>query len=189
MKTELIASYSEYDRAGHTWEDFYSYEVDCNEYEGTLEQFKADYTDEDFYSWDENMWEHTWEDAFDYVCEEADKVIGTLDYVSVDGIANRWNGAREVDTHVQELELVDIIKTYINVDTLEIDVYTDRVEVRNIHHDGTNYYTLTPFSFCQKTKAQLLDLIDKDEFEWYGDKLYKAKKQDLIDHLEENWSW
>ena len=69
---------------------------------------------------------------------------------------------------------------------VKVEVYPDRVEFENCHHDGTNYYTFEPFSFGDLTKAELLSKIDKEHYEWYGDKLYRARKDDLINYLNDN---
>ena len=87
---------------------------------------------------------------------------------------------------IRETELNDIVENSVNTAMIEIDVYEDRVELRNIHHDGTNCYTLTPFSYNDLKKYELLELVDKESYEWYGDKLYKATKDDLINYLNEN---
>ena len=108
------------------------------------------------------------------------------DYVKVEGFSQRWDGSRSVGQIIRETELEDIIKNYVNPDMIEIDVYEDRVELINIHHDGTNGYTLTAFSYGDLKKSELLALVDRVSYEWYGDKLYKATKDDLINYLNEN---
>lgn len=199
MKTEeklqLICSYSEYDRTGYDinvmYEDCVSNDSELiykeDEEIMTLQEFSELYKDSNkFYEWEADMWDCIWEDLKNDVCYEADKILGMKDYVKVGGFSKRWNGLREVDMIIRETELEDIIKNYLNPDMLEIDVYEDRVELRNIHHDGTNCYTLAPFSYGDLKKSELLALVDKESYEWYGDKLYKATKDDLINYLNDN---
>ena len=200
MKTEqekelLICSYSDYDRTGYDIEVMYENCVDnqselIHKEDGeimTKQEFVELYEDStQFYEWESDMWDCIWKELFDDACYEADKILGMKDYVKVEGFSQRWNGSRSVGQIIRETELEDIIKKYLNPDMLEIDVYEDRVEIRNIHHDGTNCYTLTPFSYGDLKKSELLALVDKESYEWYGDKLYKATKDDLINYLNDN---
>lgn len=200
MKTEqekelLICSYSDYDRTGYDIEVMYENCVDNqsellikeDEEIMTKQEFVELYEDStQFYEWESDMWDCIWKELFDDACYEADKILGMKDYVKVEGFSQRWNGSRSVGQIIRETELEDIIKKYLNPDMLEIDVYEDRVEIRNIHHDGTNRYTLTPFSYRDLKKSELLALVDKESYEWYGDKLYKATKDDLINYLNDN---
>ena len=200
MKTEqekelLICSYSEYDRTGYDinvmYEDCVSNDSELiykeDEEIMTLQEFSELYKDSnEFYEWEADMWDCIWKDLKNDACYEANEILGMKDYVKVEGFSQRWIGSREVDRIIRETELEDIIKNYLNPDMLEIDIYEDRVELRNIHHDGTNSYTLTPFSYNDLKKYELLELVDKENYEWYGDKLYKATKDDLINYLNEN---
>ena len=200
MKTEqekelLICSYSEYDRTGYDINVMYENCVDNqsellikeDEEIMTKQEFVELYEDStQFYEWESDMWDCIWEDLYDDVCYEADKILGMKDFVKVEGFSQRWNGSRSVGQIIRETELEDIIKKYLNPDMLEIDVYEDRIEIRNIHHDGTNCYTLTAFSYVDLKKSELLTLVDKESYEWYGDKLYKATKDDLINYLNDN---
>ena len=200
MKTEqekelLICSYSDYDRTGYDIEVMYENCIDNqseliykeDEEIMTKQEFVELYEDStQFYEWESDMWDCIWKELFDDACYEANKILGMKDYVKVEGFSQRWNGSRSVGQIIRETELEDIIKNYLNPDMLEIDVYEDRVEIRNIHHDGTNRYTLTPFSYRDLKKSELLALVDKESYEWYGDKLYKATKDDLINYLNDN---
>lgn len=187
MKNTIIASYSEYEKCGYTIEDYYEYCLDNDDIEEgmTKEEFIIKFEDSnEFWEWTNYEWECCWEDYLNDVCYEADKILEIKDFVKVSGSMGLWYGRRGVDKIVRETSLRDIISKYINPDMIEIDVYQDRVEVKNIHHDGTNYYEFTPFSFNDLTKSELLKLIDKEDFEYQTDiKLYKATKQDLVDYL------
>ena len=194
-KLQLICSYSEYDRTGYDinvmYEDCVSNDSELiykeDEEIMTLQEFSELYKDSnEFYEWEAGMWDCIWEELHNDACYEADKILGMKDYVKVEGFSQRWNGSRSVGQIIRETKLEDIIKNYVNPDMIEIDVYEDRVELRNIHHDGTNCYTLTPFSYNDLKKYELLELVDKESYEWYGDKLYKATKDDLINYLNEN---
>lgn len=189
MARQFIARYSEYDKLGYTIEDFYKYCLDNGSIEEDLtkEAFIKKFEDSnEFYEWCNDMWEYTWEDYYNDVSYEADKILGSKDFVKVSGSMGLWNGRKNVDRIIRETSLDEIISKYINVDTLEVEVYIDKVEVSNIHHDGTNYYEFTPFSYGDLKKSELLEMVDKEGYEWYGDKLYKATKQDLINYLQDN---
>lgn len=200
MKTEqekelLICSYSEYDRTGYDIGIMYENCID-NQSELLIKEDEEIMTKQEFVElyenstkfdeWESDMWDCIWEDLKNDACYEANKILGMKDYVKVEGFSQRWNGSRSVGQIIRETELEDIIKKYLNPDMLEVDVYEDRIEIRNIHHDGTNRYTLTPFSYGDLKKSELLALVDKENYEWYGDKLYKATKDDLINYLNDN---
>jgi hypothetical protein len=189
MKTEptLLASYSEYDTTEmFPVETYYEYLIEEKDCELDLETFLLDYDTTAYHDWVEGQFESAQEWIYDDMAYEADRVLGTGDYVKVEGQGQRWNGTTEVDTLVRETTLKEILQEYMNIDYLEVEVYEDRVEVRNIHHDGTNSYTLTPFSFSSLTKKQMIgEWVNKDAYEWYGDKVYKATKDDLINFLED----
>lgn len=189
-KLQLICSYSEYDRTGYDISVMYENCVDNqseliykeDEEIMTLQEFSELYKDStEFDEWESDIWDDLFNDAW----YEADKILGMKDYVKVEGFSQRWNGSRSVAQIIRETGLSDIIKNYVNPDMIEIDVYEDRVELRNIHHDGTNCYTLTAFSYGDLKKSELLALVDKESYEWYGDKLYKATKDDLINYLND----
>ena len=198
MKTEqekelLICAYSEYDRTGYDINVMYENCVD-NQSELLIKEDEEIMTKQEFVELYENstqFYESAYSQSscspiYDDVCYEADKILGMKDFVKVEGFSQRWNGSRSVGQIIRETELEDIIKNYLNPDMLEIDVYEDRVEIRNIHHDGTNCYTLTAFSYGDLKKSELLEFVDKENYEWYGDKLYKATKDDLINYLNDN---
>lgn len=145
------------------------------EYSSTL----SDWIEERVMDEDSTMW--------DYVSEEADSVLGKHSLVKVEGFNQRWNGKGVVDQIISENDLKSIMEKYINPDTIEVEVYKDRVELSNSHHDGTNQYTLTPFAWDELTKDELLKYIDKDDYEYNGEKLYKANKDDLINYLNDNF--
>ena len=180
-KLQLICSYSEYDRTGYDIETMYENCVN-NQSELIYKEDDEIMTLQEF----SDTWDCIWEDLYNDACYEADKILGMKDYVKVEGFSQRWNGSRSVGQIIRETELEDIIKNYVNPDMIEIDVHEDRVELRNIHHDGTNCYTLTAFSYGDLKKSELLALVDKESYEWYGDKLYKATKDDLINYLNDN---
>lgn len=156
-KEQKLASYSEYDRCGYNISDFYDYCLD-NELEDleegmTKEEFCEKFANSDrFYEWESDLWECMWEEYFNDTCYEADKILGSKSFVRVSGSAGLWNGRRYVDKIIRETNLQDILRNYMNIDTLEVDVFEDRVEITNIHHDGTNHYTLTPFSYADLKK-------------------------------------
>ena len=187
MNDELIYSYHDDWSENLTIEDFYEYCLNDNDdFSYSKEDFiKKFEQSNEFYEWASNEWYHMSQWMYEDCEYEANKILGSKSYVKVVGSMGLWNGTRYVDRIILETELTEIIDKYINTDTLIIEVYNDRVELCNIHHDGRNSYTFTPFSFSDLTKKELLEQVDKEEYEWYGDKLYKATKDDLVNHLED----
>lgn len=187
MKTELIAKYD-----GYNLLDSYTIEAFWEDKETDLskEDFidKYEYSDE-YYDAVCNYLNYTWEEVWNYTVEEADKILDSKYYVSVDGRNRGWRGTQEVDLVIKETTLDAIISKYMEPDKLIVEVYPDRVEVQNIHHDGTNSYIFKPFDYSDLTKKELLQRVDKEGYEWYGDKLYKATKDDLINYIEDNLEW
>lgn len=193
MEKQKIASYSEYEKTGYAIEDYYQFCLkNDEEFSYTKEEFISKFEQSDpFYQWLEDEWQDLWEMYFDDTCYEADKILGSKKFVKVEGYQQGRNENQEVLRILQETELEEIISKYINADMLEVDVYEDCVEVRNIHHDGTNHYTFVPFNFEDLIKSELLNMIKDKEayFDWYGDKLYKANNADLVSYLENNYDF
>ena len=126
---------------------------------------------------------------WEYLTEEADTVLSSKSYVRVVGSTNVWNGSHLVDLIITETTLNDIISTYINIDQVNCEVYPDRVEFKNIHHDGTNSYTFYPFSFDELTIPQLKEYFDEYDIEDFNavdylKPFHSAYKSDLIDFIE-----
>lgn len=172
-------------------EDYYTIEdyYDCMFYdtELTKEDFINEYEDSnEFYEWMQYSSNDYIQEQFEEVKKEADKILEQKQFVKVEGMNRRWNGSREIDQIIEETNLDDIISEHIEIDRLAVNVYNDRVEVSNYHHDGCNSYTFIPFSYEDLTKKELLSLIDKEHYEWYEEKLYKANKSDLVDYLSNN---
>jgi len=139
----------------------------------------------------ENEDEWAIQDMYDLVEYEADLVLDSNVYVRVSGIANRWNGSQSVDTFIPETTLKEILRQHMNADQLVIIVFKDRVEIENHHHDGSNYYTLKPFDLYSLTIPELKDMADDaDSFnDWREQRMNsysKAKKEDLINYIEEH---
>ena len=125
-------------------------------------------------------------DYYDSCKYEADKVLSSKDYVLVEGFNQRWNGASSVDLIIGEDNLSDIFNRYMKLDTVEIEVYSNRVEVVNIHHDGRNNYTFTPINLMELSKSALLEHIDEDTYKYETNKNPKyASKEDLCNWIEE----
>jgi hypothetical protein len=122
------------------------------------------------------------------VSEIADTVLDSKVYVHVDGFSQRWNGSSGVDMIIPETTLGDIISKYINPDRIVIEVYEDRVELSNCHHDGTNRYTFTPMDLYDLTNKELKDMIaDEQDFKEYMDvSLSRATKNNLVEYIEDN---
>lgn len=184
----ILGHYSTFGYEDYTIEEFYEYCMENDdEFTYTKEEFIKKFEDsQDFYDWTYDTWDWVWKDYYDDCVHEANKILKSKDYVKVTGSLGLWNGRKYVDRIITETDLGDIISTYLKPDGLEITVYEDRVELSNCHHDGTNYYEFYPFSYNDLTKKELLELVNKDSYEWYGDKLYKATKDDLVNYLNDN---
>lgn len=180
----MLAKYDGYNiEDNYTILDYYEdTETDLSK-EDFIEQYQYS---NDYYEAVSKHHDYTWEDDWSYTVEEADKILDSKYYVSVDGRNRGWRGSQEVDLVIKETTLDAIISKHMNPDRLIVEVHKDRVEVQNIHHDGTNTYTFKPFDYSDLTKKELLQRVDKEGYEWYGDKLYKATKDDLINYIEDN---
>ena len=141
--------------------------------------------DKDYY-FDNDLDRMYWDEA----SHEADKVLGTKDYVEVSGTIRRWNGDREIRTIIREGTIEDIISRYIDPDNISMEVYPDRVEFTNCHHDGTNSYTFIPFNvedFTVKELKSLFDEYDIDNFNNYSNEFHsfnQARKDELVEFVE-----
>ena len=128
-----------------------------------------------------------WED----IISDANKVLNKKQFVQVEGSMGLWNGSVDIFQIIEENNLQDIISNYINPDRLEVEVYNDKVILRNIHHDGTNYYELIPFDFNDFTIRELKEFFDEYDIEDFNKEDYKysfshALKKDLIDFVQFN---
>lgn len=182
--SKLITSIDETEDC-FTIEDYYDFMFYDTEL--SKEDFIIKYENSnEFYSWLEIQSYDYYQERFIEVTQEANIILEQKQFVKVQGMNTRWNGSREVDQIIEETNLDDIIEKHISVDRLAVNVYTDKVELFNYHHDGCNSYTFTPFSYDDLTKKELLSMIDKEDYEWYDDKLYKATKSNLVDYLSNN---
>ena len=136
------------------------------------------------------------EDCYYNARYEANKILDASNnfYVLVEGTTRRWNGDREVNTIIKETKLEDIINKYMEVDRLSIDVFEDKVEVENCHHDGCNSYTFRPFDFNDLTINELKQYFDKYAIQDFNDYGYEksfsnARKYDLIEFVENYELW
>ena len=136
--------------------------------------------------YDEDLNYILWDEAI----EAGDKILDKKHYVEVSGTTQRWNGSREVKTIIRETTLQSIIDKYINPDNVSMEVYSDRVEFTNLHHDGTNSYIFRPFNvedFTVKELKSLFDEYDIDNFNDYSDEFHsfsQARKDELVEFVE-----
>ena len=184
MENEIIASYDESDNMETVYECTNCLEMAYEEIE------KCDDCGHTKFSEQER--EIEWEIMSDYWndCKyEADIILGKKEYVRVEGTNQRWNGSRSIGQIVPEQDMQSIISTYMgDIDMASCEVYEDRVEFKNCHHDGTNRYTFYPFSLSELTIEELKKLAD--DVADYNDMGYsksysKALKGDLIDYIEQ----
>ena len=179
MNNELIASYS----------DDNKYEVVFINKDGDIFYEGDDIPANAIKETREIPWEIMKSD-WDCLTEKADTILSSKTYVRVVGFANLWNGSYSLDMIIPETTLDDIISTYMNIDRAECEVYSDRVEFKNIHHDGTNRYTFYPFSFNEFTIPELKDYFDEyNIIDFNAEKLdnpfHSAYKDDLVWFVEE----
>jgi len=125
-----------------------------------------------------------WED----IIYDANKVLNKKQFVQLEGSMGLWNGSVDVFQIIEENNLQYIINNYINPDRLEVEVYNDKVILRNIHHDDINYYELIPFDFNDFTIRELKEFFDEYDIEDFNKEDYKysfshALKEDLIDFV------
>ena len=210
MKEELensqkpLFTYCEVEKNGNVIEDFYDYYLgiddvdDDEENEETIyvdsrkmskEDFLNKYKDStEFEEWQEEQWDDLYEEIYQGVIEESNKLLGTKSYTKVDGFQQRWNGKYSDIKIIKENTIQEIIKNYLKLDILTIEVFEDKIKLINRHHDGTNIYEFYPFNFNDFKKEELKGLINKHFFEEYTNKkLEKASKDDLINFLDETY--
>lgn len=205
MKEELENSqkplfvYCEVEKSGHTIEDYYDSvkhsfedeedEVYVDTQKMSKEEFINKYNDStEFDEWCESNWEDMYEELYEEVIDECNKLLSKKSYTKVDGFQQRWNGKYSGIQIIKENDIKDIIKKYLKLDILSIEVYEDSIKLTNRHHDGTNIYSFYPFEFNDFKKEELKGLINKNYFEEYSDKkLTNAAKDDLVNFLNETY--
>lgn len=205
MKEELENSqkplfvYCEVEKSGHTIDDYYDSikhgfedledEVFVDTQNLTKEDFIKKYENsQEFEDWCESNWEDMYEELYNNVTEECDKLLSKKAYTKVDGFQQRWNGKYSGVTIIPENSIKDIIKNYMRLDILTLEVYEDSIKLINRHHDGTNIYSFYPFEFNDLKIVELKELINKNYFEEYTDKkLSNALKEDMINFLNETY--
>lgn len=205
MKEELENSqkplfvYCEVEKSGHTIEDYYDSvkhsfedeedEVYVDTQKMSKEEFINKYNDStEFDEWCESNWDDMYEELYKEVTDECNKLLGKKSYTKVDGFQQRWNGKYSGIQIIKENDIKDIIKKYLKLDILSIEVYEDSIKLTNRHHDGTNVYHFYPFEFNDFKKGELKGLINKNYFEEYSDKkLTNAAKDDLVNFLNETY--
>lgn len=205
MKEELENSqkplfvYCEVEKSGHTIEDYYDSikhsfedeedEVYVDTQKMSKEEFINKYNDStEFDEWCESNWDDMYEELYKEVTDECNKLLGKKSYTKVDGFQQRWNGNYSGIQIIKENVIKEIIKKYLKLDILSIEVYEDSIKLTNRHHDGTNVYHFYPFEFNDFKKEELKGLINKNYFEEYSDKkLTNAAKDDLVNFLNETY--
>ena len=205
MKEELENSqkplfvYCEVEKSGHTIDDYYDSikygfedeedEVYVDTQKMSKEEFINKYKDStEFDEWCESNWDDMYEELYEEVIDECNKLLSKKSYTKVDGFQQRWNGNYSGVTIIKENDIKDIIKKYLKLDILSIEVYEDSIKLINRHHDGTNIYSFYPFEFNDFKKEELKGLINKNYFEEYSDKkLTNATKDDLVNFLNETY--
>lgn len=205
MKEELENSqkplfvYCEVEKSGHTIEDYYDSvkhsfedeedEVYVDTQKMSKEEFINKYNDStEFDEWCESNWDDMYEELYKEVTDECNKLLGKKSYTKVDGFQQRWNGNYSGIQIIKENVIKEIIKNYLKLDILTIEVYEDSIKLINRHHDGTNVYHFYPFEFNDFKKEELKGLINKNYFEEYSDKkLTNAAKDDLVNFLNETY--
>ena len=205
MKEELENSqkphfvYCEVEKSGHTIDDYYDSikygfedeedEVYVDTQKMSKEEFINKYKDsQEFDDFCESNWNDMYEELYEEVIDECDKLLSKKSYTKVDGFQQRWNGRYSGVTIIKENNIKGIIKKYLKLDILSIEVYEDSIKLINRHHDGTNIYSFYPFDFKDLKKEELKGLINKNYFEEYSDKkLTNATKDDLVNFLNETY--
>lgn len=196
---EILFKYCEVEKSGHTIEDYYDSikhgfedeedKVFIDTQKLSKEEFINKYKDsQEFDDFCESNWNDMYEELYEEVIDECDKLLSKKSYTKVDGFQQRWNGRYSGVTIIKENNIKGIIKKYLKLDILSIEVYEDSIKLINRHHDGTNIYSFYPFDFKDLKKEELKGLINKNYFEEYSDKkLTNATKDDLVNFLNETY--
>lgn len=130
------------------------------------------------------------QEYWDMAASEAYKVLDSKNYVEVSGTIRRWNGDKCIRTIIRETSLEDIIRKYIDPDRISFEVYSDRVEFRNFHHDGMNSYIFKPFDVNDFTVEELKSLFSEDDIEDFNDysdefhSFSRARKYELAEYAD-----
>ena len=89
------------------WEDYQANDLFSEEDALlTKEEFIKKYEDSnEFWEWADYLWQDVWEMYWDDMEYEANKVLGSKDFVKVSGSIGRWNGNFGVDMIIRETDL------------------------------------------------------------------------------------
>ena len=116
---------------GYTYKDYKEYCEDYNMEVGTEWSW-------DYLNWKNEMTEEDWE------CTMANiKYSKNNGRCIVAGALGLWDGRRTIKERVFD-SLIDAINAINTNDYIEIYEGDGEIEVRSIHHDGTNIFTIRP---------------------------------------------
>lgn len=93
----------------------------------------------------------------------------------LDGSLGLWNGPVGFFKMFIINDIEDLFHRFKDTLNIIVELYEDRIEVSNVHHDGTNYYTIYPFPSIDKDS--ILHILNENvsEYGWetirndYGD--------------------
>lgn len=150
----------------------------------TVVEYDQEYFDEvSEYDTIEAVLEYQWDSLF-----EAES------YMLVVGSRGTWRGRSTMVSTVIFSNQVEDFLSNLEIDQLSVKIYHDRVEFANSHHDGTNYYTVRPFSYNMLGVDSLKMLVKEngldDDFRDYlnevspNERTYNCKKSHRVEYLE-----
>jgi hypothetical protein len=119
-------------------------------------------------------------DEYEYIVSEINDYLKKLEcnVFHIDGVMNLWNRSVPVDKPLKIYDFKDDFISKIVDDTMYLTIKfnpkTEEIKIEKIHHDGTNYYTLSPIE-CWK----------KDEIKEYILDLFNNKREELNEFIKD----
>ena len=107
----------------------------------------------------------------------------------IEGSAGTWRGRRTmIPTVVYSTDLSDVLDQ-MSIDYLSIKVHDKHFEIINSHHDGTNYYTVRPFSFNMLTVKELWTIILRGHYRYEVADFYNIKSKEVNKEILVNFCY
>ena len=139
-------------------------------------------------------------DEYEYIIDKIDEFLSKLEnnIFHLEGSMGLWNGNFPVNQPTKIYYFKDDFMSKIITDTMYLTIKfypkSGKIEIEKIHHDGTNYYTLSPIEKWRKEeiKEYVLELYKNNEDElkeivrdYYELPFSKLRKFELLEIIEE----